>query len=666
MSPPKPTHPLAHLPDPPQNYIPCAPTKDWPSTMDEEQHSSQGNKWWWLVYLGPMQGAYATRATAVANVPSASKIENAIEYFDTLTDLNSRWKSCFHWHGHCPVHFACASVCHHPKPTPAVRTNKQAAASARNSVCAAQHTATRVPNDSAGSISSIPHAQHIAPSTPHDSASSISRIPRAGPAARLSGGRGQGGGVSGGSSQTSEFVCTCPSTTATATSLFCEARGTLLPSRQSSRPSPPSSSPPAYFPPSWSLPSGHNSTKPCLDLAPSWDFSMSTGGKSQYNKPHLFACDNPPTPPQAHSLEPDRHVKTEPKPCAKTEPEPRVKLKSSIKPEVKLKPNLQHDVERSHAPVPLYDPDSESDDSMGVDARDNFEDEEGSVAMELADFSPAASLAPSSVVMSPVISSLSSLSTSTSTRRPSPTTSSQIPSVLTSHLPQYTGPFWLTMQRHREAQHRDAACAPAQAQHVPHTTTPPPPPSHTSPAAHASASHPHVSINSSAHTSDPHAPGSAHTSLSTHDYPSLGLPRIDFTALPPRPNLRGCRHNQTACRIDQNTHLFYVSDCLGTVFVNRDWAEQDARPYGVQYFSTLRQACDHSARHGYDGFPLPELPSRYISMWRGAVFSDSWGALEDGGEYGMMVFNGTEEETANFLDDLREDGQLHDNAIYFQ
>ncbi|KAJ7801770.1 hypothetical protein B0H13DRAFT_2389906 [Mycena leptocephala] len=111
MSPPKPTHPLAHLPDPPQNYIPCVPTKYWPSTMDEEQHSSQGNKWWWLVYLGPMQGAYATRATAVANVPSASKIENTIEYFDTLTDLNCGWKkSYFHWHSHCPVHFACASV----------------------------------------------------------------------------------------------------------------------------------------------------------------------------------------------------------------------------------------------------------------------------------------------------------------------------------------------------------------------------------------------------------------------------------------------------------------------------------------------------------------------------------------------------------------------------
>lgn len=40
---------------------------------------------------------------------------------------------------------------------------------------------------------------------------------------------------------------------------------------------------------------------------------------------------------------------------------------------------------------------------MGVDTRDNFEDEEGSVAMELADFSPAAFLAPSSVTMSPVI-----------------------------------------------------------------------------------------------------------------------------------------------------------------------------------------------------------------------------------------------------------------------
>ncbi|KAJ7850104.1 hypothetical protein B0H13DRAFT_2360890 [Mycena leptocephala] len=122
--------------------------------MDEEQHSSQGNKWWWLVYLGPMQGAYATRATAVANVPSASKIENTIEYFDMLMDLNHGWKkSCFHWQGHCPVHFMCASICHHPKPTPAVQTDRRAIAGARNFVRAAQRTAMWVPNDSAGSIS---------------------------------------------------------------------------------------------------------------------------------------------------------------------------------------------------------------------------------------------------------------------------------------------------------------------------------------------------------------------------------------------------------------------------------------------------------------------------------------------------------------------------------
>ncbi|KAJ7933382.1 hypothetical protein B0H13DRAFT_2306776 [Mycena leptocephala] len=304
MSPPKPTHPLAHLPDPPQNYIPCAPTKYWPSTMDEEQHSSQGNKWWWLVYLGPMQGAYATRATAVANVPSASKIENAIEYFDTLTDLNHGWKkSCFHWQGHCPVHFACASVCHHPKPTPAVRTDRRAIAGARNFVRAAQRTATRVPNDSAGSISAALAAFRVL---------GLLRT-------------------------------------------FLEAEAKVEeylvdPHRQHAlKTLPPSSSPPAYSPPSWSLsPLVATRQRPCPDPAPSWEFSMSTGGKSQYNKPRL--------------------VKTEPKPYTKTEPEPRIKLKSGVKQEVKLKPNLQHDVERSclrsHVPVPLHDPDSESDESM--------------------------------------------------------------------------------------------------------------------------------------------------------------------------------------------------------------------------------------------------------------------------------------------------------------
>ncbi|KAJ7838043.1 hypothetical protein B0H13DRAFT_2367773 [Mycena leptocephala] len=358
MSPPKPTHPLAHLPDPPQNYIPCAPTKYWPSTMDEEQHSSQGNKWWWLVYLGPMQGAYATRATAVANFPSASKIENTIEYFDTLTDLNCGWKkSCFHWHGHCPAHFACASVCHHPKPTPAVRTDGRAIAGAGNSVCTAQCTATRVPDDSAGSISSVPHARHIALSTPHDTASSISRIPHAGPSARLSGGRGQGGGVSGGSSQTNSSAHVHPPPPQPQ-GFFARRTVPFYPHSTPTRPSPPSSSPPAYSPPSRSLsPPVTTRQGPCPDPAPSWEFSMSTGGKSRYNKPRLFACDNPPTPPRAHSPEPDHSVKTEPKPYAKTDSEPHIKLKSGVKQEVKLTPNLQHDVERSrsrsHAPVPL-------------------------------------------------------------------------------------------------------------------------------------------------------------------------------------------------------------------------------------------------------------------------------------------------------------------------
>ncbi|KAJ7842682.1 hypothetical protein B0H14DRAFT_3456729 [Mycena olivaceomarginata] len=354
MSPPKPTHPLAHLPDPPQNYIPCAPTKYWPSTMDEEQHSSQGNKWWWLVYLGPMQHMLL----AVANVPSASKIENAIKYFNTLTDLNRGWKkSCFHWHGHCPVHFACASVCHHPKPTPAVQTNKQATASARSSVRAAQHTATRVPNDSAGSISSIPHARHIAPLTPHDSASSISRILRAGLTARLSGGRGQGGGI-----RLHMSIHHCHSHSAL-------LQGAQYPSTPAARPQdPPPPLPLLLLIPHPPSPSPLRSQ---LNLAPSWEFSMSMEGKSRYNKPYLFACDNPLTQPRAHSPKPDHRVKTEPKPHAKTEPEPRVKLESGVKQEVKLKPNLQHDVECScscsHTPVPLYDPDSESDDSMGVD-----------------------------------------------------------------------------------------------------------------------------------------------------------------------------------------------------------------------------------------------------------------------------------------------------------
>ncbi|KAJ7822762.1 hypothetical protein B0H13DRAFT_2376488 [Mycena leptocephala] len=338
MSPPKPTHPLAHLPDPPQNYIPCAPTKYWPSTMDEEQHSSQGNKWWWLVYLGPMQGAYATRATAVANVPSASKIENAIEYFDTLTDLNHGWKkSCFHWQGHCPVHFACASVCQHPKPTP-LSGLTGGSLRARNFVRAAQRTATQVLNDSASSISSVRMLAHCTVDPTTLLAALAASVCWA--CCHLSGGWGQGGGVSGGSSQTSEFICIVHPPPPQPQRFL---RGVLYPSTLTAplKTLPPSSSPPAYSPPSWSLSLWSQLDKGLALTRPQLEFSMSTGGKSQYNKPRLFAY--------------------EPKPYAKTEPEPRIKLKSGVKQEVKLKPNLQHDVERScsrsHVPVPLYDPD---------------------------------------------------------------------------------------------------------------------------------------------------------------------------------------------------------------------------------------------------------------------------------------------------------------------
>ncbi|KAJ7822147.1 hypothetical protein B0H13DRAFT_1920283 [Mycena leptocephala] len=289
MSPPKPTHPLAHLPDPPQNYIPCAPTKYWPSTMDEEQHSSQGNKWWWLVYLGPMQGAYATRLLYLElQLLLASPLPPKLRSHRIFRHIN--------------------------EPEPWVEEvllplARPLSGALRAGHCRRQDVGS--PNDSAGSISGVPHARHIAPLTPHDTASSISHIPCAGPAVHLSGGWGQGGGVSGGSSQTNSSACVHPPPPQPQR-FFARRAIPFYPHSTPSRPSPPSSSPPAYSPPSWSL--------------------------------------------------------TKPKPYAKTEPEPRIKLKSGVKQEVKLKPNLQHDVERSrsrsHVPVPLYNPDSESDESM--------------------------------------------------------------------------------------------------------------------------------------------------------------------------------------------------------------------------------------------------------------------------------------------------------------
>ncbi|KAJ7927670.1 hypothetical protein B0H13DRAFT_1861133 [Mycena leptocephala] len=324
MPPPKPTHPLAHLPDPPQNYIPCAPIKYWPSTMDEEQHSSQGNKWWWLASL--------SRATAVANVPSVSKIENTIEYFDTLTDLNCRLTG---------------------KPLPVPGT-----------LCVLLNTlqrGSRMIAPAALAVFRMLGALHRRTRTtllPALAAFRVLGLLRAFPEA---------------GAKVEEYLVDPHRQIHLHASIHHHHNHSAIlrcmryPSTLTARPQdppPPSSSPPAYSPPSRSLsPLVATRQRPCPDLAPSWEFSMSMRGKSQHNKPRLFACDNPLTPLRAHSPEPDHGVKTEPKPRTKTEPEP------CVKQEVKLKLNLQHDVERlrSHSHVYLYNPDSESDDSMGVD-----------------------------------------------------------------------------------------------------------------------------------------------------------------------------------------------------------------------------------------------------------------------------------------------------------
>ncbi|KAJ7900749.1 hypothetical protein B0H14DRAFT_2556202 [Mycena olivaceomarginata] len=322
----------------------------WMKSSTPARGTSGGGWCIWDLCKGHKLLGFLSRATAVANVPSASKIENTIEYFDTLTDLNCGWKkSCFHWHGHCPVHFACASVCDHPKPTPAVQTTSKPLPVA-GTLCALLNTlqhGSRTIVPAALAAFRMLGALHRRPRTTLLAALAAFRVlgllrafPEAGAKVEEY--------LVGPHRQPQRYFATH------AVPFYPHS----TPSRSSP---PPSSSPPAYSPPSRSLsPLVATRQRPCPDPAPSWEFSMSMGGKSQHNKPRLFACDNPPTPLRAHSPEPDHGVKTEPKPRTKTEPEPCVKR------EVKLKLNLQHDVERlrSHSHVYLYNPDSESDDSM--------------------------------------------------------------------------------------------------------------------------------------------------------------------------------------------------------------------------------------------------------------------------------------------------------------
>ncbi|KAJ7732878.1 hypothetical protein B0H16DRAFT_1732609 [Mycena metata] len=116
MSPPlHSAHPVSNLPPVPPGYVSCPGSEYYDSNFtSEEAHSARKNRYFWVVRLGPKQGFYSTQATALQNIPPRCSLDDALERFDTHTQMRAVWpRHCFHHHGKCAVHFACVHyACH--------------------------------------------------------------------------------------------------------------------------------------------------------------------------------------------------------------------------------------------------------------------------------------------------------------------------------------------------------------------------------------------------------------------------------------------------------------------------------------------------------------------------------------------------------------------------
>ncbi|KAJ7473896.1 hypothetical protein B0H11DRAFT_1918707 [Mycena galericulata] len=112
---------LAGLAPPPPTFIPCwIPDHLGPNFTNHVDFSGKGNKTYWVMYLGPGQGAYSLKATCVAALASNYSVDQAVEGFQRQDQMLLAWaKHCYHRHAKCRRH---AEACHlsvcpaHPPP----------------------------------------------------------------------------------------------------------------------------------------------------------------------------------------------------------------------------------------------------------------------------------------------------------------------------------------------------------------------------------------------------------------------------------------------------------------------------------------------------------------------------------------------------------------------
>ncbi|KAJ7041446.1 hypothetical protein C8F04DRAFT_1177281 [Mycena alexandri] len=173
MTRPKSGHPLRGLPDPPTDFIPCHLPHHWSLTQSTlAAHSRNGAKFFWLLYVGPHQGAYCTKPSAVQNLPKRHAEDEYLEAFDTYAEMPVAWrKFCFNRHGQCRVHLTCIHLpCNHLldddddallEATAAADTatdllrHTEASARAANRTLNAVRTASAAPSASSRAASSV-------------------------------------------------------------------------------------------------------------------------------------------------------------------------------------------------------------------------------------------------------------------------------------------------------------------------------------------------------------------------------------------------------------------------------------------------------------------------------------------------------------------------------
>ncbi|KAJ7017536.1 hypothetical protein C8F04DRAFT_1200375 [Mycena alexandri] len=149
-------------------------------------------------------------------------------------------------------------------------------------------------------------------------------------------------------------------------------------------------------------------------------------------------------------------------------------------------------------------------------------------------------------------------------------------------------------------------------------------------------------------------------SISTHRNPTNSVsthPLLDLRhppSAPPR-SMAPPHRNPTSAPLNRQVEVFFVSERGGAVFTNVDWANASAWGWGVIAGAYSRRAT------------IPPHSGLEVSrhrQQRARTLSGAWEALENGGRYGMVVVQGSQQEVAEEVSRLTGERLLGDDDLY--